>query len=126
MTSDEVRQQIELKVVEMIKQKLIDGTMTEERSKEVSQHVLSCLTPGMTFVDLFKALPKLDDGFGEMSPLIVPYLRDYETNVVQQARAKAEDFIHEGKYDASIKLIKEAVNYDLNVQFQAVAKPPIK
>ena len=126
MTSDEVRQQIELKVVEMIKQKLIDGTMTEERSKEVSQHVLGCLKPGMNFIDLFKALPKLDDGFSEMSPLIVTYLRDYESNVVQKAREKAQDFIQEGKYDASVKLIHDAIDYNLNVQFQAEAKPAIQ
>jgi hypothetical protein len=126
MTSDEVRQQLELRVVEMIKQKLIDGTMTEERSREVSQHVLECLKPGMTFVDLFKAMPKLDDGFSEMSPLIVPYLREYEANVVQKAREKAQDFIHEGKFDASVKLIHDAIDYNLNVQYQAEAKPPIQ
>jgi len=126
MTSDEVRQQIELKVVEMIKQKLIDGTMTEERSKEISQHVLTCLAPGMTFIDLFKALPKLDDGFSEVSPLIVGYLKDYENNVVQMARKKAEEFIQEGQYDASVKLIHDAVDYNLNVEFKAEAKPPIQ
>lgn len=123
-TSDEVRQQIELRVVELIKIKLMDGTLTEDRSREISQHVLETLKPGMTFMDLFKALPTLDDGFSELAPVIIPYLKDYESHIVQKAREQAEEFLHTGKYDAAVRLSKDAIEYNLNVVFTASAKPP--
>ena len=53
MTPDDLRQQIELKIVELIKEKLSDGSMTEDRAQEISQMVLNQLKPGMNFEELY-------------------------------------------------------------------------
>ncbi|MEK7593073.1 MAG: hypothetical protein AAB508_06885 [Patescibacteria group bacterium] len=118
MTPDDLRQQIELAVVELIKKKLADGTMTEDRSQAISQNVLDMLEPGMSFEELYRALPKLDDAFPELSPVIVPHLREYEDHITQQASSTVSELIKQGQYDAAIKLSHNVVNQRVNLVWQ--------
>ena len=67
MSPDDIRQQIELQVVELIKAKLADGTMTDERSQQLSKIILDILKPGMSFEVLYKEIPKIDDTAPELS-----------------------------------------------------------
>ena len=73
MSPDDIRQQIELKVVELVKARMADGSMTEERSQQVSQRVLDLLQPGMSMEALYRAISKLDDTMPELSPGVLPY-----------------------------------------------------
>lgn len=115
MNPDDIRQQIEANVVELIKTKLDDGTMTEERSQLISQNVLDTIRPGMTFEELYKAIPKLDDAFQELSPILVPILQEYETNVTQKVKQNVEDLIKQGQFDAAAKLAQKAVENDVKL-----------
>jgi hypothetical protein len=123
MTPDQIRQQIELKVVEMIKAHLADGTMTEERAQTISQYVLDTLVPGSSFEELFKAIPKLDDTFQELSPIILPILEDYEKNVNKKAMQSVSELIRQGQYDAAAKLGKMAVNQEIKLEWTGSGKP---
>ncbi len=123
MTPDELRQQVELQVVEMIKQKLADGTMTEERSQEVSARVLELLKPGMTLEELYRAIPKLDDNAPELSPIIIPILKSYEQNINQKAMAGVQDLIKQGQFDAATKLAQNAISQDVSLEWTGSAKP---
>jgi polyhydroxyalkanoate synthesis regulator phasin len=124
MNPDDLRQQVELQIVEMIKKKLAEGTMTEERSQAIAQHVLNELKLGMTFEELHKALFNLDDQFIELAPVTLPFIRDYEKNVTQQARMKVQELISQGKYEEAEELGKQAITGDVKVVWQASAKPP--
>lgn len=124
MTPDDLRQQVELAVVELIKKKLADGSMTEERSQVISQNVLDKLQPGMSFEELYRALPKLDDTCSELSPVIVPHLREYEDHVTQQATGTVSELIKQGEYDAAIKLTKNVINQTVNLVWQGSSKAP--
>ncbi len=123
MTPDDLRQQIELKVVEMIKEKLSDETMTEERSQQISQMVLDTLQPGMSFEELYKAIPKLDDSLPELSPIIVPILKEYEINVTQQVKQNVENLIKQGQYDAAAKLAEKVIAQEVKVVWSGSGKP---
>lgn len=123
MTPDDIRQQIELAVVELIKDKLADGTMTEERSQQISQIVLELLQPGMTFEELYKAIPKLDDSCPELSPITLPHLRDYEDNIAQKVTPSVRELIRQGQFDAAAKLAQKAINQDVKLVWIASAKP---
>ncbi|MBI5613723.1 hypothetical protein HY947_02255 [Candidatus Gottesmanbacteria bacterium] len=118
MSPDDLRQQVELAVVELIKKKLADGSMTEERSQMISQNVLDTLQPGMSFEELYRALPRLDDAFPELSPVIVPHLREYEDHITQQAAGTVRELIKQGQYDAAIKLSKNVVDQRVNLVWQ--------
>ncbi len=124
MSPDDLRQQIELQIVELIKAKLEDGTMTEERAQQASQLVLDTLKPGMTLEELYKALPKLDDNVTEFAPVILPFLRQYEMHVVKPIEKNVQELIRVGQYDAAIDLAKRAVSQDIKLTWTGSAKPP--
>jgi len=118
MTPDQLRQKIELQVVELIKKALTDGTMTDERAQTISQHVLSILQPGMNLEELYKAIPKLDDTFPELAPVVLPILRQYEEDVNKKAMEQVRELIKQGQFDAAAKLGKQAVSQDVKLTFQ--------
>jgi hypothetical protein len=122
MTPDDIREQLELAIVELIKVSLEKGAMAEERAQQISQAVLDTLTPGMTFEELYRAIPKLDDHCPELSPVILPILRDYETNVNQQAMHAVTDLIRQGSYDAAAKLGKQTVSQEIKLVWQGSGK----
>ena len=123
MTPDDIRQQIELKVVELLRKAVTDGTMTEERSQAIAKAVLEYLQPGMSWQQLYKAIPKLDDAAQEISPIIIPYLREYEDKVAQAAEQTVREFIRQGKYDAAARLADRVIAQDVDLVWTASAKP---
>jgi hypothetical protein len=122
MTPDDLRQKVELKAVEMIKQKLAEGTITEERSQAIAQHVLDSLKPGMDFKELYKAIFKLDDMFGELAPVTLPIIREYEDTVVKQAQKAVQQLIAQGRYEEAEKLAHDSIAGNLNIVWQASSK----
>lgn len=123
MSPDDIRQQIELQVVELIKVKLADGTMTEERAQQASQMVLDTLKPGMSFEELYRAVAHLDDTVQELSPVVAPILRQYESQIVQPVAKNVSELIRQGQYDAATKLAKQAISQDVKLQWTGSGKP---
>lgn len=123
MTPDDLRQQIELAVVELIKAKLADGTMTEERAQDISQLVLDLLKPSMSFEELYKVIPKLDDSFQELAPIVLPYVRDYEERIVKQAQKGVQNLMRQGQYDAAATLAQQAVKQEVKLEWVGAGKP---
>ncbi len=118
MTPDDLRQQIELQVVELIKRKLADGTMTEERSQQISQVVLDTIRPGMTIEELYRAVPKLDDTLPELAPIVLPIVRQYEQEITQQAQRGVSELIRQGQFDAATDLAHKAISQDLKLVWE--------
>lgn len=118
MTPDDIRQQIELKIVELIKAKLADGTMGEERSQQISQMVLDALRPGMSWSELYRAIPKLDDAAPELSPVILPYLREYEERVAKSAEESVRQLIRQGQYDAAVGLVDRVIKQEVDLVWE--------
>ncbi len=122
MTADEIREDIELAVVELIKAKLADGSMTELRSQQISQFVLDTLKPGMSLEELYKAIFTLDDKATELSSIVLPYAQTYEDNIAQKATDVVSSYIKVGKYDAAIKLTDDVVHENVKLQWQGSAR----
>ena len=118
MSPDDIRKEIELKVVELLKARLSDGTMTEERSKAVSKIVLDLLQPGMNLTDLYKAIMQLDDACPELSPIVLPYAKQYEDTITQKATSAVQNYIRVGEYDAAIDLAKKVASQDVKLSSQ--------
>ncbi len=122
MSPDEIREDIELKIVEHIKRMLEDGTLTEARATQLSQIALNTLEPGMTLEELYRAIPKLDDLATELAPIVIPYMREYEENITRNAQTNVEELIKQGQYDAAIKLSKQAINKNISLMWQGSSK----
>jgi hypothetical protein len=122
MTPDDLRQDVELKVVEFIKQKLADGTMSEKRSQAIAQLVLDSLKPGMSFEELYKAIFKLDEHYTELAPIVLPFIRDYDKNVMQKIRAAVSELIKQGRYEEAEKLSQKAISGNIKLVWTGSAK----
>ena len=123
MSPDDIRQQIELQVVELIKKKLADGSMTEERAQQASQIVLDTLKPGMSFEELYQAVGKLDDVVQELAPVVLPMMKQYERDIVKPIEKNVRELIMQGQYDAATKLAKQAIGQDIKMQWTGSGKP---
>ena len=117
MSPDDLRQQIELQAVELIKAKLADGSMTEERAQQASQVVLDMLKPGMSFEELYRAIAKLDDTVQELAPVVLPIMQQYEDQIVKPIEKIVSDLIRQGQYDAATKLAKRAISQDVKLEW---------
>ena len=124
MTPDDIRQQIELKVVELIKAKLADGSMTEERAQQASQIVLDTLKPGMGYEELYQAIGKLDDTVQELAPVVLPLMQQYERDIVKPIEKNVQDLIMHGQFDAATALAKKAIGQDVKLEYVGTGKPP--
>lgn len=122
MTADDVRQQLEQQIVELIQEKLQDGTLVEDRAQAMSRLALELLRPGMSLDELYRAVPKLDDTFQELAPVVLPIVRDYEEHVVIPAQKGIANLIHQGQYDAAVKLAKKVVAQEVKLEWQGSAK----
>ena len=124
MSPDDIRQEIELKVVEFLKEKATEGTMTEERSQQVAQRVLDTLAPGMSLEELYRKIPLLDDTCPEISFIIIPYLREYEDHIAQAGHEAVSNLIKTGQYESAINVAKKVVGQDVKLVWTGSAKPP--
>jgi hypothetical protein len=122
MTADELREEIELQIVQLLKEKLESGEITEERAAQISDQVLTILVPGMTLEELYKAVPALDDRMTELAPIVLPFVRDYEKNVTGQALENVRELIKQGQYDAAAKLGKKVAATDVELTWTGSGK----
>jgi hypothetical protein len=122
MSPDQIREDIELAVVELVKIKLADGTMTEVRAQQISQLVLDTIKPGMNLEELYKAIFTLDNTATELASIVLPYAQKYEENIAQKASDIVASYIKVGKYDAAIKLTNDVVNENVKLEWQGSGK----
>lgn len=123
MSPDDVREEVELAIVEYIKRALAAGAITEERSQQLSQMVLDTLKPGMSFEDLYSAIFSLDDAATELAPIVLPYIKNYEENVTKKATDVISSYIKVGKYDAAVKLGRDAASHSVKLEWQGSGSP---
>ncbi len=118
MTPDELREQVELQVVELLKALLEEGKITDTRAQQISQMVLNTLIPGMSFEELYQAIPRLDDTATELSPVVLPIMRAYEENVTKQAQTGVVELIRQGQYDAATKLGQQVIDKNVKLMWE--------
>jgi hypothetical protein len=122
MTPDEMREDIELQIVELLKRLLASNAITEERAQQISKRVLTVLTPGLTLEELYRAIPKLDDNASELAPVVLPFMREYEETITKQARETMSELIKQGQYDAAVKLGQEAIDKKVELVWSGSGK----
>lgn len=122
-TPDQIREHIEETIVALLQTRLEAGTITEERSRQISQIVLELLKPGMSLEELYKAIFKLDDSCPELSGVVLPYAQEYEKDITKKAVDVVTNYIKMGKYDAAAKFAEKVVRNDVDIEWHASAKP---
>jgi len=115
---DELRKEIELEVVELLKTKLESGEITEKRAQQISEQVLSRLHEGMTYEELYSAISNLDNSMTELAVIVLPFVRDHEKQVQEQGVGALRELIKQGQYDAAAKLGRIISTSDSMTQWQ--------
>jgi hypothetical protein len=104
-----MREQVQKAVVEVITKGLQDGTVTEERAKNIAKMILEKLPEGITYEAFITILPKLDDDYQEISGVIVPIMEQYELKMREINDTKITELIKDGKIDEALNLTNQAI-----------------
>ena len=104
-----MREQVQKAVVEVITKGLQDGTVTEERAKNIAKMILEKLPEGITYQEFITILPKLDDDYQEISPVIIPVMEQYEAKMRETNDLKITELIKDGKIDEALNLTNQAI-----------------
>ncbi len=110
-----LREQVQKSIVDIITRGLEDGSMSEDRSKEIASYVLQMMPENIDLPRLLEVIPKLDDTFEELSVAVMPIMREYEEKMQKAVNEKITKLINEGKLDDALVLTKKAIEAEKNL-----------
>ncbi len=123
MNANDLREDVELKIVTLIKSLLAKGRLTDARAQAIAQQVLEMITPGMSVAQIYRTVPKLDETMPELAPVVTPFAREYEKRIVREAQNQVSTLIRQGQFDAAADLAKKAVAQEITMEWAGVGKP---
>ncbi|MCX7928541.1 MAG: hypothetical protein N2558_02550 [Patescibacteria group bacterium] len=110
MDTEEYRKKIELKILEIMEQKLKDGKMNAQRAKEIAKYVLNTLRPYMNLSQIHAVVQEFDDRFPELVPVVLEVSRNYEEQIKEVVLRHASRLLKQGKLDEANCILKQATN----------------
>jgi hypothetical protein len=111
----QLREQVQKAIVEIITRGLEQGTISEDRAKEIANHVLQMLPENIDYPKLIEVLPKLDDNFNELTSAIVPVMREYEEKMKKVVNEKITALLVAGKLDEALNVTRDAIEAERNL-----------
>jgi hypothetical protein len=99
-------------IVDVITKGLEEGTINENRAKEIAQMVLERLPDDINYEELMKILPKLDDDFQELTVAILPIMLEYEAKVKQIVNHKISQLLKEKRFQEALFLARKAIEFE--------------
>lgn len=108
----ELRELLQQDIVAVITKKLEAGAMTEERAKAIAKMTLEKLPESISYEELMKIVPTLDDEFEELRSAIFPIVSDYQKKVAAKVQAQVTSLLKEKKYMEVLELTKKALEFE--------------
>ena len=110
--AEEVKEQLQAKIVEIITSKLESGEMTEDRAKQIAKHVLDQLPEGISYQQLMEKIPRLDDHFHEIGSAVIPIMVEYEKKMKAIIEERISALLKANKLDEALDFTKKAINFE--------------
>ena len=110
--AEEIKEQLQSKIVEIITSKLESGEITQDRAKEIAKFVLDQLPDGVSYQKLMEIVPKLDDHFHELSEAVVPIMVDYEKKMKAIIEDRISTLLKANKLDEALDITQKAINFE--------------
>ena len=107
MEANEYRKKLEREILEVIEEKLKNGSMDAARAKAIAQMVLEKLHPPLSLEQIRQIAPTLDDEFAELSRAILFVLQDNDEETRKVVAQHAEQLIKSGKFDEAKSAIED-------------------
>lgn len=108
----QIREKLQQDIVSLITAKLEKGEMTEDRAKAIARMTLEKLPEGISYEDLMRTIPTLDDEFDELKVAIFPIIDEYQKKIAAQVHAEISRLIKENKFDAALNLAGQTINFE--------------
>ena len=99
-------------IVDVITNGLEEGTITEDRAKLIAKMVLAKLPDDITYEELIKIIPKLDDEFAELSGAVVPIMVEYEEKMKTIINERITDLLKAKKFKEAQKIARKALEFE--------------
>ncbi|MCA9382993.1 hypothetical protein KC909_01380 [Candidatus Dojkabacteria bacterium] len=110
--AEQLRNKVQQEIVNIIKEKVEHGEMTEDRAKQIAQMVLEKLPEGMSYDTLMKVIPTLDDHFEELSQAVMPIMVEYEKRMKDIVGQKVTQLLEQGRLDEALNMTKKAIEFE--------------
>jgi len=78
MEKQGLRLQIEKDLALLLLEKLSAKEIDFKKAQEIAKFILKAIPENITDAELMKVVPKLDDNFTELCPIVLKYLREKE------------------------------------------------
>ncbi len=107
-----LREKVQSEIVALITEKLKSGEMNQDRAKEIAKLVLEKLPENISYQELIKIIPKLDDEFHELSDVVVPIMTDYEKKLKVVLEEKVLKLVRDKKFKEAIIEARKAIEIE--------------
>ncbi len=93
-----LRERIQKDIVALITDKLRSGEMSQERAQKIAATVLEKIPENISYEELYRILPKLDDDFRELADVVVPMMVEYEKKVRKTIEDRVLKLVRDKKF----------------------------
>jgi hypothetical protein len=108
----QIREKLQQDIVSLITAKLEKGEMTEDRAKAIARMTLEKLPEGISYEDLMRTIPTLDDEFEELKVAIFPIIDEYQKKIASQVHAEISRLIKENKLEDALNLTDKTLIFE--------------
>lgn len=110
-----LRQKVQAEVVNIITRGLEEGTISEERAREMAKLILEKLPEGVSDEELLAIIPKLDDEFTELTEVVLPIVTEYEQKIRTAVEEKALKLVRDQKFTEALELARKGIEMAKNL-----------
>ena len=94
----QLREKVQSDVVALITARLKAGEMSQERAQKIAAMVLEKMPETVSYSEIMRIVPKLDDEFGELAEVVVPIMIEYEKKLHQAIEGRVLKLVREQKF----------------------------
>ncbi len=110
--AQKLREKIQTDVVSLITQKLKEGQMTQERAQRIAAMVLERMPEDITYQELLKIIPKLDDEFTELADVVVPVMVEYEKKLHSLLEERVLKLVRAKKFKEAVEEARKGMEIE--------------
>lgn len=85
MKKDSFVEQLKTDIVLLLLEKMENMQLEPERASEIAKYVLSVLKGDVDDENVWEIIPKIDDDFPELAPVVSKYLKERESSQTQSS-----------------------------------------
>jgi len=102
-------------IVNVITKGLEEGVISQERAQKIAQMVIEKLPEDISYEELIRIIPKLDDEFKELSDAIIPIMLEYETKMKEVINQRISALLKQQKFKEALEIARKAIDFEKNL-----------